>query len=42
MFVVLMEPFEVFRVVRKGDDSLVSTPLDEFNVSRVFSELIFS
>lgn len=41
MFVVLMDSFEVFCIVREENDSLVGAPSEEIRVLRLFSELIF-
>ena len=41
VFVVLVECFEVFCIVREENDSLVGAPSEKYIVVRLFSELIF-
>jgi hypothetical protein len=41
MVVSSVERFEVLGVVRKQDDGFIRTPLEEFHIVRVFSELVF-
>lgn len=41
MIVGSVERFEILGVVREQDDGLIRTPLEEFDVVRVFSELVF-
>jgi hypothetical protein len=36
-----VERFEILRVVREQDDRLLCTPPEEFDVVRVFPELVF-